>query len=84
MEFEQVIRYLNWNESASMAFFEGGLKEDIKDILCMKERLSTLQALMEEAVKIDSRLHKRGLEPPDSPTQGDLLTQLHLFILTLL
>ena len=58
-EFLDLARILQWNDSALMFCFERGLKEDVEEILCLKDRPDTLSCLIEEATKIDNRIQER-------------------------
>jgi hypothetical protein len=56
------LRANGWNDSALMASFYTGLKDDVKDILCMKDRPGTLEEYISMASAIDDRLYARRLE----------------------
>jgi hypothetical protein len=53
---------VGWNDKAKMAQFYRGLKDVIKDELARQEKAETLHDLMEQAVRIDTRVYERSLE----------------------
>lgn len=59
-EFSKIAEILRWGDAPLIAFFYNGLKDDVKDILCMKDRPDTLSGLIEQATKIDNRIQERG------------------------
>jgi hypothetical protein len=47
---------LNWNKEALVAAYYIGLKDKIKDKLVRDERLTTLQDIINKAIRINNRL----------------------------
>lgn len=45
-----------------MAVFYRGLKDSVKDVLCMKDRPDTLTEYMAMAIQIDNNLYQRRQE----------------------
>jgi len=62
LEFQHIISHLDWNDAAYIAYFYEGLKEDVREVLCMMDRPTTLSSMIETAIRIDNRLYERRLE----------------------
>lgn len=60
--FRDIASPLGWDDQALMAMFYWGLKDDVKDVLCMKDRPEKLDEYIAMAVAIDDRLYTRRLE----------------------
>lgn len=58
-EFRRLISYLGWNDPAAMAFFYEGLKDRVKDVLCIQDRPATLAEYITMAISIDNKLYRR-------------------------
>ncbi|KAI1292589.1 hypothetical protein F5Y03DRAFT_375428 [Xylaria venustula] len=50
---------LNWDERVFIAVFENGLKDFVKDVICLRDRPATLEEYIIIAVRINNRLYKR-------------------------
>ena len=62
-KFQAIATDLRWGTDALMAHFYNGLKEEVKDEIWRKEkRPDSLQAMVDEAINIDSRLFERKLQ----------------------
>ena len=61
-DFQRYAVLVGWNDKAKMAQFYRGLKDVIKDELARQDKAETLHDLMEQAVKIDTRVYERSLE----------------------
>ena len=60
--FQRYTAQLNWNDAALMSFYYRGLKEEVKDIICMKARPSNFHEYIAESIEIDNLLYERRLE----------------------
>lgn len=61
-EFGRLTSYLGWKDDAAMAFFYRGLKDDVKDVLYIKDQPDTLTEYMSMAINIDNNLYQRRQE----------------------
>ena len=61
-EFRRITSHLTWNEDALIFTYYQGLKSPLKDELSKEERPTTLQTLIEKAVRLDDRLFERRME----------------------
>jgi hypothetical protein len=73
-QFRRHATLLDWNEKALMSQFRAGLQESIKDELSTRERPSSLKALLEVTVNIDSRARERAIER-DEAAKSSILTR---------
>jgi hypothetical protein len=70
-DFQRYSVLVGWNDEAKKAQFYRGLKEAVKDELARQDQPESLAELMDQAVKIDTRLDERGLERgTDNKPQG--------------
>jgi hypothetical protein len=60
--FQQMSTRLQLSEGDLVLRYYGGLKDEIKDELVRMDRPTSLTKMIEEAIKIDNRLHKRRAE----------------------
>lgn len=62
-KFQATATDLRWGTDALMAHFYDGLKEEVKDEIWRKERKpDSLQAMIDEAINIDTRLFERRMQ----------------------
>lgn len=66
-DFRRYSVLVKWNDEAKMSQFYKGLKETIKDEIARGDRPKDLEKMIEQAIKIDTRLFERGIEK----NQGD-------------
>jgi Ty3 transposon capsid-like protein len=66
-EFRRHSTLLSWGEQALTSQFYEGLKNPIKDELAKVERPTELRALIDLAIRIDTRLYERSQERSDTP-----------------
>lgn len=57
-EFQQVMSHLLWDESAQIALFESGLKNEIKREMIHRERPTRIDQMMELAIQIDNQIYE--------------------------
>ncbi|KAL6460385.1 hypothetical protein MHYP_G00303510 [Metynnis hypsauchen] len=78
IEFRTLAAESGWNEEALMAVFQQGLNGRLKDELATRELPSTLEALYDVCIRLDTRMRNgrlQGLSPPLSllfPLRGSL------------
>jgi hypothetical protein len=60
--FREIALPLGWKDQALMPLFYRGLKDGVKDELCMKDRPEELDEYIALAVAIDNRQYIRRLE----------------------
>lgn len=68
IQFRTVAAGSGWNDEALMVSFLNGLSEAIKDDLAIREPASDLEALIDQAIKLDNRLRERNLHRQSVPT----------------
>jgi hypothetical protein len=61
-EFRTVIFNLELSEYSQVKNFYDGLKSDVKDIIAREGRPTTLEDIVQQAVRIDNNLYQRELE----------------------
>lgn len=64
-EFMEIAHVLQWSDAPLVAAFYAGLKDDVKDILCMRDRPDTLSRFIEQATKVDDRIQELGRRRSD-------------------
>ncbi|KAI1286159.1 hypothetical protein F5Y03DRAFT_154390 [Xylaria venustula] len=62
IQFKLISNKLNWDERVLIAVFENGLKDSVKDVICLRDRPATLEEYITMAVRIDNRLYERRQE----------------------
>lgn len=60
--FKAIAGRLGWDDPVMKRMFYEGLKNNVKDVLCMKDVPATLDEYISMAVEIDNRLYARRLE----------------------
>ncbi len=61
-QFRVVASKFTFDDAFLMEMFYRGLKENVKDIICMKDRPETLDEYIKNAIQIDNRLYARRVE----------------------
>ncbi|KND87032.1 Retrotransposon-derived protein PEG10 [Tolypocladium ophioglossoides CBS 100239] len=67
--FREIALPLSWDDPPLMAAFYNGLKDDVKDEMCMKDRPKTLEEYIAMAVAIDNRQYARHSEKQAAKTK---------------
>lgn len=62
VRFRNIASVLGWGDEQLMSFFYDGLKEDVKDVLYIKDMPGTFEEYIAMAVDIDNKQHIRRLE----------------------
>lgn len=70
-EFQQYSNKTDWNDDALKAQYYRGLKDIVKDEIARSDRPRDLQAMVEQAIKIDNRNYERQMEKRGHYAAGD-------------
>jgi hypothetical protein len=69
-EFVRISHVLQWSDAPLMVAFYAGLRDDVKDILCMRDLPDTLSRFIEQAAKLDDRIQELGRKQTGSRPWG--------------
>ncbi|EJP61615.1 gag protein [Beauveria bassiana ARSEF 2860] len=61
-QFRAIAEKLTFNDALLMEMFYRGLKDNVKDVICMKDRPETLDEYIKNVVQIDNQLYARRVE----------------------